>query len=523
MSIWLSYATELIGVKSSSALADKFVDNIIEELGLLNAMFLIPTSDGRLVIPHDNRSGYSWSVTDFDAPFAHVIQSENKMCLMAEELIFWQSNRTFNQLVADVGMFGSVWLQPLKIGGGHTKHILLLVGDHSALNKAFKQSEFSKFVDVFTKQWELLNSIEREEESRRLLKESLYDIERDSLHHTQEATLANQLIGRSSVMQKLRKQIVSAAESHLSVIVQGDTGTGKELAAQAIHDFSPRKHEPFIAINCAAIPDNLLESELFGYCKGAFSGADSDKQGLIAQANGGTLFLDEIGDMPLALQAKLLRVLESRSFRPIGGKEEQSSDFRLVSATHVNLLEQVRLKNFRQDLYYRLFQYPISLPNLSSRREDIEQLSQHFIDLYNKAHGKNIRGIHYKALDRLKQHAFPGNIRELKHLIEFGCAQTLDGNQIEEECLKARIVTRSLQPMNRNQFDGYEDDVQSTVNGFQHDLSTIGDLRVALNDYEKKIIQQRLDLYGGDRAKAAQSLSVPKRTLAYKCHKLDIK
>ncbi len=522
MSTWLSFATELIGIKKSADLADKFLGQLTEELVLLNAMFLVPTSDGRLLIPHDNRSGYSWSVTDFDNPFSHVIQSENRMRLKAEELVFWQSNRTFKQLTSDIGMFGSVWLQPIKISSSHPKHVLLLVGDNNTLSSAFQKTEFLKFVDVFAKQWELLHSIEREEESRRLLKESLSDIERDSLHHSQEASLANQLIGSSAVMQKLRKQVVSAAESHLSVIVQGDTGTGKELVAHAIHDFSSRKHKPFIAINCAAIPDNLLESELFGYCKGAFSGADNDKQGLIAQANKGTLFLDEIGDMPLALQAKLLRVLESRRFRPIGGKHEQSSDFRLVSATHVNLLEQVRQKTFRQDLYYRLFQYPIRLPSLVSRREDLEQLSRYFIDLFNKAHGKKIRGIHFKALDCLKRHAFPGNIRELKHLIEFGCAQTRDGNQIEECCFSSRVITENLDLP-----DDYRVDDNSVsdadVECFQNDLSMVDDLRAALYDYEKTIILQRLELYGGDREKAAYSLSLPKRTLAYKCNKLDIK
>jgi sigma-54-specific transcriptional regulator len=207
-------------------------------------------------------------------------------------------------------------------------------------------------------------------------------------------------------------------------MIQGETGTGKELVAQAVHDFSSRADQPFIAINCAAIPENLLESELFGYRKGAFSGAETDKQGLITQADGGTLFLDEIGDMPLVLQAKLLRVLETRMFRPVGGKEELSSDFRLVSATHMSLLEQVRKKTFRQDLYYRLFQYPIRVPALTERTEDIELLGQHFVRLFNQAHGTDIRGIHYRAIDSLKRHGFPGNVRELKHLVEFGCAQT---------------------------------------------------------------------------------------------------
>ncbi len=161
----------------------------------------------------------------------------------------------------------------------------------------FQDEAFLKFIDVFSQQWSLLHDMEREEQNRRVLKESLCDIQRDSVQRVLVSDLSRKLIGDSEVMQKLREQIVSAASSNLSVMVQGETGTGKELAAEAVHDLSSRKHSPFVAINCAAIPENLLESELFGYCKGAFSGADSDKQGLIAQANGGTLFLDEIGDM----------------------------------------------------------------------------------------------------------------------------------------------------------------------------------------------------------------------------------
>lgn len=181
-----------------------------------------------------------------------------------------------------------------------------------------------------------------------------------------------------------------------------------------------------------------------GIAKAHFLGADSDKQGLIAQANGGTLFLDEIGDMPLTLQAKLLRVLESRTFRPLGGKQELSSDFRLVSATHVNLLDQVRKKAFRQDLYYRLFQYPITLPRLAARLEDIELLGEHFVRVFNLQHNTRIRGLNYRAIDCLKQYDFPGNVRELKHLIEFGCAQTTDWYRSGSQLLCAPIASNGV-------------------------------------------------------------------------------
>lgn len=524
MGHWLAYATELVVARKPSQLAAMFVETMRRELKLDTCLLLVPSSDGRSLVTHTqepqtDQQNLQWSVTDFDCPLAHVLQSAKPMQLTSDELVFWQSNRAFSQLTNQVGMFDSVLVHPLPIGDKQVQSILLLIGESCSLEMVFKQPEFTKYVNVFTHQWSLLNDMIREEQSRQDLSQSLVDAQRDSARRALMANLSNQLIGNSLEMQKLREQIVSAASSHLSVMVQGETGTGKELAAQAVHQLSSRKQAPFVAINCAAIPESLLESELFGYSKGAFSGADTDKQGLIAQADGGTLFLDEIGDMPLSLQAKLLRVLESRTFRPIGGKKELSSDFRLVSATHVNLFEQVRTKAFRQDLYYRLFQYPITLPRLASRLEDIEQLSQHFVHCFNQQHATNIRGLHYKAIDCLKRYDFPGNVRELKHLIEFGCAQTQDGTQVEEHCFVHRLVSMQMQSASAvEQYIQAEVTPQETTN-----FAVIDDLKQAISEFESRIIRERLQHFSGDRAKAAESLGIPKRTLAYKCQKLEIK
>ncbi|SJL84302.1 sigma-54 interaction domain-containing protein [Vibrio palustris] len=527
MSNWLAFATDLVGLRKPQQLVTRFVDLVSQELGLSNCMLLVPSSDGRQLISQNATASYAWAVTDFDNPFAHVLQSSNAMHLGADELIFWQSNRAFAKLTAQVGMFDSVLIQPLPLGEKQVQSLLVMVGESQVVTGAFDDAAFMRFVAVFSHQWALLSDMEREEKDRQALSESLSDFRRSSVQQSLANILSSQLIGTSEAMQRLREQIASAAQSQLSVMVQGETGTGKELAAQAVHDLSSRKNQPFIAINCAAIPENLLESELFGYAKGAFSGADSDKQGLIAQANGGTLFLDEIGDMPLALQAKLLRVLESHTFRPVGGKEEQSSDFRLVSATHVNLIEQVRNKAFRQDLYYRLFQYPITLPSLASRLEDIEQLSQHFVDLFNQQNGKNVRGLDFRAIDCLKQHNFPGNVRELKHLIEFGCAQTADGTQVTEVCFAHRLhsLSQITEPSSSSVTSASiptPSDPAAQADDM-HDYGVVNDLKQALNEFEASIIKQRLSLFEGDRAKAAESLGIPKRTLAYKCQKLEIK
>ncbi|MCG9583084.1 sigma-54 dependent transcriptional regulator [Vibrio tubiashii] len=529
MSNWLERVTDLIGIKTKHELTAKFALILRDELSLSQCLILMPTSDGRRLVPHGGQVDASWAVNDLNNPFAHVLQNAKSMSLSADELLFWQSDRSFAELVSNVGMFESVCIQPLPLRSNQVQLVLFMLGEERAVSKAFNSADGIKFIDVFTKQWNLLEEMEREQRDIQVLTESLNDMQRDTKQRDQANKLSHSLIGQSPVMQRLRQQIVSAAESQLSVMVQGDTGTGKELVAQAIHQLSSRNSEPLVAINCAAIPENLLESELFGYCKGAFSGAESDRKGLIAQADGGTLFLDEIGDMPLSLQAKLLRVLETKRFRPIGGKEELSSDFRLVSATHVNLLAQVRNKQFRQDLYYRLFQYPLTLPKLSERLEDIDLLSQHFVKEFNTQHGTQIRGLHYRALDCLKQYTFPGNVRELKHLIEFGCAQCRDELEVSEGSFANRIACLNFElqsaeqpvmPQALSQPTFIADNPYPTQQG---DFSAINDLKQAMNDYEESIIRERLNQFSGDRGKAAKSLGIPKRTLAYKCQKLEIK
>lgn len=528
MSNWLERVTELIGIRTKQELIAVFTQILSDELSLSKCLLLMPTSDGRRLVPHDAQVDASWAVNDLNSPFAHVLQSANPMSLSADELLFWQSDRAFAELVSGVGMFESVCIHPLPLRSEQVQLVLFMLGDQSAVTNAFHRDDSVKFIDVFTKQWNLLEEMEREQRDIQVLTESLSDMQRDTKRKDLADKLSQTLLGHSAVMQRLRQQIVSAAESQLSVMVQGDTGTGKELVAQAVHQLSNRNAKPLVAINCAAIPENLLESELFGYCKGAFSGADCDREGLIAQANGGTLFLDEIGDMPLALQAKLLRVLETKQFRPIGGKEELSSDFRLVSATHVNLLAQVRNKQFRQDLYYRLFQYPLTLPKLSERLEDIDRLSQHFVNEFNSQHGTQVRGLHYRALDCLKQYTFPGNVRELKHLIEFGCAQCRDELEVSEGSFANRIACLNFELQSVEQPSVATRPQSNFVADNPYpakpsDTSMISDLKQAMNDYEENIIRQRLVHFDGDRAKAAESLGIPKRTLAYKCQKLEIK
>lgn len=232
------------------------------------------------------------------------------------------------------------------------------------------------------------------------------------------------VIFRSSKMAALMAEVRMVAASDASVLIRGESGTGKEVLARAIHRASPRAKGPFVAINCGAIPEQLLESELFGHAKGAFTGAASNRAGLFQAANGGTLFLDEIGDMPLALQVKLLRVLQERVVRPVGATKAEPVDVRLLSATHRDLDAAMAEGHFREDLYYRLDVVSLTLPRLEERREDIPLLAAHFVGLLSEKYGKPINGFAPDALEALVTAAWPGNVRQLFNVVEQSCALT---------------------------------------------------------------------------------------------------
>nr|MBP6991558.1 sigma 54-interacting transcriptional regulator [Spirochaetota bacterium] len=226
------------------------------------------------------------------------------------------------------------------------------------------------------------------------------------------------IVSKSKLMQEIFGILPDIADSDSSVLIEGNSGTGKELIARAIHHLSRRREKPLTVINCAAVPDNLLESELFGYKAGAFTDAKKDKPGKIAQAEGGTLFLDEIGDISPAIQVKLLRFLQEREYEPLGGIAPLKSDVRIIAATNKILADEIRDGRFREDLYYRITVVNIKLPSLAERKEDIPFLVKHFIQKYNILRGKNIEGVSDSVINILMHHEYPGNIRELENIIE---------------------------------------------------------------------------------------------------------
>jgi two-component system, NtrC family, response regulator PilR len=313
------------------------------------------------------------------------------------------------------------------------------------------------------------------------------------------------MIGRSKEMQKVYALIRKVAETPANVLILGESGTGKELVARAIHDNSSRKGKPFVAINCGGIPENLLESELFGYMKGSFTGAFADRAGLFEVARGGTIFLDEIAELPIVLQVKLLRVVQEKTIRRIGGSEDVKVDARIVSATNQDLQEKVKRGEFREDLYFRLNVIPIHIPPLRKRREDIPLLAQYFIEKYAKEFGKEIKRISTYALELLMSYPFPGNIRELENIIERSVA--LENSSI---ILPENLVIS-------------DDSGTGAAAGDSEEFPEGGvDLNLELERFEREIIRKALEKARGSKTKAALLLGVSFPSLRHRLEKLDL-
>ncbi|EAQ66624.1 sigma-54 dependent transcriptional regulator [Marinomonas sp. MED121] len=514
MNLWLRKAVEQGELRDETALINQYTSTLKEQMGLSLACVIMPSHDGSRLEVIDHPQSINWEVNDFNNPFSHVLQATTPMVMSLKKLLYWRSDAGFSALVGMPKNDEMVVIHPLPPGNDKVKAMVLMVGPADQVMNLSDLSEWQQYSAIFMNQLGLIKDIGKQAIQKVDLVGSLTRLKKEGEQRESSISLATRLVGSSEKMQKLRHQIITAAQSTLTVLVQGETGTGKELVARAVHDYSERSKKPFVAINCAAIPENLLESELFGYEKGAFSGADSKKLGLVAQANGGTLFLDEIGDMSPSLQAKLLRVLETCQYRALGAKDEMSSDFRLVAATHVNLLKSVQSGAFRQDLYYRLFQYPLMLPALADRRSDIAELVLAFIGQFNEKHHTSVRGISFSALDLLTQCKLPGNVRELRHLVEFACIQTGNDEEISLSVVRDRVQNLLV-------FDDAPMVADKDISS-DSSLERIRDLKRALTGYEIEIIRSRLIKFGGDRAKAAESLGIPKRTLAHKCLKLEI-
>jgi DNA-binding NtrC family response regulator len=311
----------------------------------------------------------------------------------------------------------------------------------------------------------------------------------------------HQILGKSKPMRKVFDLIRRVADSQTNVLITGESGTGKELAAKAIHFNSDRRNGPFVPVNCAAIPETLLESELFGHVKGAFTDAKGDKRGLFEEANGGTLFLDEISELPVMLQAKLLRAIQEKEIRRVGSTKAVAVDTRIIAATNLALAEEVRAKRFREDLYYRLNVIEIMMPPLRERREDIPLLVDAFLKKCAEAGKKAVKGIAESALALLLDYPWPGNVRELENVIE-----------------RAVTLARGEKVM--------PEDLPPAIHGSRGDKKVIDEAAnrtLPLEDVEKEYILRILDKTGGNKYQAAQLLGIDRKTLYRKLGEIEAK
>lgn len=309
-----------------------------------------------------------------------------------------------------------------------------------------------------------------------------------------ESQARYQIIGQSNQIQTLRETIKKFARSQAPVFIEGDSGTGKELVARQIHQHSARNRYPFIAVNCGAIPGELMESELFGHLKGSFTGAIQDNPGLFRAAEGGTLFLDEIADLPLAMQVKLLRVIQEKSIRPVGAQKETSIDVRIISASHKNLQQLVASGEFRQDLYYRINVIGIQVPALKERIEDIKLLAEHILKRLSQENGMNFT-LGESALNAFQHYSFPGNVRELENILERACALT-ETNQINEQDLQLP-QTPELSSSHASLLD-------------------------QTSEFEASALEKALIENKWNQSAAARQLGITLRQLRYRCEKMGL-
>ena len=308
------------------------------------------------------------------------------------------------------------------------------------------------------------------------------------------------IVGQSAAMKALFDLLLSVAPTQSTVLILGESGTGKELVARAIHDHSPRREQPFVSINCSAFQETLLESELFGYLKGAFTGANTNKKGLFEYASGGTLFLDEIGEMSLPMQVKLLRALQERKVRPVGGNEEVEVDVRVLAASNRDLQQMVEEKQFREDLYYRISVIPVSIPPLRNRPSDIPLLAFHFLERFNQQMGRSIRKIGSESIRLLERYPWPGNVRELENAVERAVALE-KGEEITPDSLPERVV-RGIEVK-----AGAASQAALPEEGI--------DLEAHLQQIERGLLEAALARANGVRTRAAELLQISYRSFRH--------
>jgi len=418
----------------------------------------------------------------------------------------------------------SIILVPLRDHDGQTIGVLELINAMDAYNRryvSFKPME--AIIRAFAAQAAVCINNALLIETNNHLIEILNDTNQRLEHENRQLKERGRriseynIIGQSDAMQSVFRLMEKAMDTGVSILLTGETGTGKEVFARAIHDNSQRRTRMFVTQNCAALPEQLLESELFGYRRGAFTGATSDKRGLFELASGGTIFLDEIGDMPINLQSKILRVLQESEVRPLGSTESVKIDVRVIAATHCNLPVKIAAGEFREDLYFRLNVFPVKLPALRERGNDIKLLLDHFIARFSSRYGKAVTGVSPAALDTLLKFRYPGNVRELQNAIERAVLLCENGGALLEEHLPETMQTGASGKVTMAGKTGGT--LVTAVNG----AGRFDSLKNAVNAYEIAVIQQHLQANNWNQTRAAETLQIPRRTLIDKMSRYNIR
>lgn len=445
----------------------------------------------------------------------------------ADGLNAWEKieQSQFDLVLLDVKMPGLTGLEVLKkIKAEKPSTTVALITAHANLHDAIRAIQDGAF-DYIEKplQTDKLDAmIDKALEARALVAQVALSNPLDEASGP-EQNPRTEFIGEAQAIQRIFKTIDRLAFVNTTVFIRGENGTGKELVARAIHFNSPRKHKPFVAINCGAIPEALIESEFFGHEKGAFTGAQQRKIGKFQFASSGTLFLDEVGDLPLPMQVKLLRVLQDQKITPVGSNREMKIDVRIIAATNRNLEEMMKNGTFRQDLFYRLNVMPLFLPPLRQRREDIPNLVNHFIKKFNLKHHRSITQANTEAMDLLQKYSWPGNIRELENAIEHGFVIETK-NILTKESLPESIIDALLDQEEGWSVPGYKDSGQNPANS--KDIKAEVTLSLNYHEdkerFEREFIIHALKLNDGKINQTCDRAGIPKNTLLRKMRKYKI-
>ncbi|HUG67022.1 MAG TPA: sigma-54 dependent transcriptional regulator [Pirellulaceae bacterium] len=441
--------------------------------------------NGRILIVDDERSMCELLETDL-----RLREFESQWFTSADEALLALDDGNFDAVLTDLKMPGTTGLQLCeKVVANRPDIPVIVMTGFGSLETAVSAIRVGAF-DFVTKPIEmalLAIALQRAVKHRRLQEQVKLLSERVA-----RSGQFGEMLGDSPAMHHLYDQLARVADSESSILLTGESGTGKELVARSIHQRSRRAKAPFVPVNCAAIPETLLESELFGHAKGAFTDARSERKGLFQQAEGGTLFLDEIGEMPQPMQAKLLRALEESRLRPVGGDQELAFDVRVVSATNRDLEAAVEEGRFRDDLYFRINVIPLELPPLRARGTDVLLIAQHYIQQFAHRAGKPIHGVSQNAAEKLLAYSWPGNVRELRNVIERAVALTRY-EQLAVEDLPEKIRD-------------YRSD-QVVIVG--HDPAEL----LPLEEVERRYIQHVLNTVGGNKTTASRILGLDRKTL----------